>query len=232
MLKPIARNNIGDTVFAEMMNMFATGQWKVGDKIPSENELKDTFQVSRNTVRQTIQRIGALGVLESKQGEGTFVKKLDSSFYINAIVPSALLSAGNPLSIMEFQKGIQIECVKLAALRRTDQQMTELFGMVEKMREFRYVQEKYLEHDIAYHCLIAEMTNNELFTKCMDILRFLLYHTLKDIVDNFDNSVSIDFHNQIGNAIKAKDVELSGALMEAHMKDVIAKMSKIVGVRP
>lgn len=228
MIRPIIRKNISDIVFTEMLDMIVSGQWKLGTKIPSENVLKDQFQISRNSVRQIIHRLSALGLLESRQGEGTFVKKVDSSFYLNVIIPSVFLGANNTLKIIEYQKSIQIECVKLACSRCTNEQVDQLFQLIQNMRDYSTVHEKYLENDIAYHVLIADMTFNELFIKSMEVLRLLLFHSLKKIVDKYDSSVSIDFHDRIARAVQARDSVSAARLMEDHMVDVISKLSNIM----
>ena len=91
-------------------------QWPPDSKIPSENELRSSLSVSRDTVRE---RLGALGLLESKQGKGTFVRKVDVGFYLNLVVPSLFLDEHDSVNILQFMKAIQAESVRFACRKAT-----------------------------------------------------------------------------------------------------------------
>lgn len=224
MIRQIPKNNISKSVFNEMMDLIATGTWGIGNKIPSEHELSDQFNVSRNSVRFAIQRLSALGLLEAKQGEGTFIKRLDTSFYMNLIIPSVFLGDSSPVTLLEFQRALQEECVKLACIRRTEGQMEQLRAYVDLMKANLDDHEEFLRNDISYHVLLSEMTFNELFIKSMQILRVMLFHSLKSIVDNHDSNISINAHTKIADAIQARDKDLASRLMNEHMEDVMATL--------
>ena len=95
MIQPIEKKNVADEVFEKMLNMIIEGDWKKGEMIPSENELREAFSVSRSTVRQAVQRLSALGIVRSRQGKGTYVEQVDTSFYLNLLIPSLMLSGGD-----------------------------------------------------------------------------------------------------------------------------------------
>ena len=115
MIQPIEKKNVADEVFEKMLNMIIEGDWKKGEMIPSENELREAFTVSRSTVRQAVQRLSALGIVRSRQGKGTYVEQVDTSFYLNLLIPSLMLSGGDSISILEFTKSIQVECVRIVS---------------------------------------------------------------------------------------------------------------------
>ena len=64
-IEPIEKKNVAELVFQKMLNMIIEGTWKQGEMIPSENELREAFSVSRDTVRQAVHRLSALGILRS-----------------------------------------------------------------------------------------------------------------------------------------------------------------------
>ena len=68
--------NVVESIYNKMVESITSAQWSLpGSKIPTENELAKTYQVSRSSVRQAISRLKALGLLESRQGSGTVIKK-------------------------------------------------------------------------------------------------------------------------------------------------------------
>nr|WP_278850753.1 winged helix-turn-helix domain-containing protein [Enterocloster clostridioformis] len=64
-LKAVKKVNIGDQVYNQMKDQIMSGVWVPGEKIPSENQLMEVFGVSRGTVRQAIQKLSAVGLLET-----------------------------------------------------------------------------------------------------------------------------------------------------------------------
>ena len=230
-INPIRKTSVSDTVYRQMMEMIVSGQWEVGSKIPSENELKDQLGVSRNTVRSTISRLSALGLLESRQGDGTFVKKLDLTFYLNIFFPSMLLEERDTLKLLEFERGLQIESARLACERRTVEQLERLEVFVVKMEEYCHSDhDRYLKNDLDFHVLVCEMSFNDLYLKSMQTLRGLLYYALGQIVDRYNSNISIQYHHAIVQAIRQRDQKSVTHLMAEHMDDVINKRRAIAGM--
>lgn len=77
-IKPINKVNVSEQVFSQLKKAIVEGVWKPGDKIPSENELASSFGVSRMTVRQSLQKLIALGLIETKLGDGSYVRVLEA----------------------------------------------------------------------------------------------------------------------------------------------------------
>lgn len=108
-----------------MKELILEKKWEYGKKIPSENELAELFGVNRLTVRIALQRLHALGIVDIRVGDGTYVKKLDleshmqdlSDFYINDKTMQ---------DVLEFRLALETDCIILAAQRRTDEQLEQL----------------------------------------------------------------------------------------------------------
>ncbi len=124
-------------------------QWPPDSKIPSENELRSSLSVSRDTVREAIKRLGALGLLESKQGKGTFVRKVDVGFYLNLVVPSLFLDEHDSVNILQFMKAIQAESVRFACRKATEEDIRVLEDLLEKMKDSGDY-EDYFTYDIGF----------------------------------------------------------------------------------
>ena len=120
-IKPIKRVNVGEQVFEQLKQMIIDGEWKQGDKLPSENALADMLGVSRITVRQALQKLGTLGLIETRLGEGSFVKVIDVSENMQALVPAVYLSGQETEQVFEFRQIIDVESVRLAVRRATEE---------------------------------------------------------------------------------------------------------------
>ena len=91
-LKAVKKVNIGDQVYNQMKDQIMSGVWVPGEKIPSENQLMEVFGVSRGTVRQAIQKLSAVGLLETRRGEGSYVGQLGLANYFQSAVSAAFLN--------------------------------------------------------------------------------------------------------------------------------------------
>ncbi|WP_297377310.1 GntR family transcriptional regulator [uncultured Helcococcus sp.] len=101
----IEKLNLSDIIASEIKDRIINDVWKVGEKIPSENKLSEEFEVNRLTIRLAINKLNALGVLETKTGEGTYVKKINLYNYINQLIPF-IISSNEINHILEFENTI------------------------------------------------------------------------------------------------------------------------------
>ncbi len=227
MLSPVNKTSVADSVFDGMLEMLASRKWIEGTKIPSENELKEYFQVSRNTVRQAIQKLSALGVLEARQGEGTFVKKIDTGFYLNILIPSVFLAADDCIKILEFEKSIQVESVKIAGVAATTTEIEKLAFYLDQMKS-KSDPDEFFEFDIEYHKYLSQITHNEMFYKSMMIIKGMLSEGLRQVVIRYGKEHSIYYHTRIYELLLARKVDEAALLMDEHMREVLDNLKTVL----
>jgi Transcriptional regulators len=225
MIKPIERQNVVDAIYSKMLDMIITGEWQQDAMIPSENELSEAFAVSRDTVRQAINRFSALGILRSYQGKGTYVQKIDTSFYLNLIVPAVFLGEDAGISVLEFMKAIQVESVRLICQHASDKEIEELGNSLELMHSAGASDyETYFKCDMDYHRYLVQFSGNPLFEKVMDIVEKLLQVCLKDIVTYYGNAKSLYQHDECFQAIQSRRGEDAVNIMVEHYDMLIERM--------
>ncbi len=180
--QPLGKQNTADLVFEQLLSRITDGEWVDGDKIPSENELRESMGVSRESVREAIKRLGAMGLLRSEQGKGTFVQKIDTGFYLNMLLPSLFLSEDDGLHILQFMKAIQVESARIAAEKAREKDLTELKTLLERMRG-ETDSEAFFQWDNEFHACLCRITENELFIKAAQMASGILHVCLRAIVD-------------------------------------------------
>jgi len=225
MITPVERQYVADKVYYDMLDMIIEGKWAQGEMIPSENALREAFSVSRDTVRQAIHRLRALGVLRVEHGKGTYIKKLDSSVYLNMMVPAVFLSEDDGISILEFMKAIQVESVRIVCQRANDDEIFVVGDYLELMctsDESDY--ETYFNRDMDYHRYLTKLTGNSLFGKAMDITEKVLHAYLRDIVAFHGNEESIRQHEECFHAMKKRDVDNAVSIMQKHYDMLISRL--------
>ena len=222
---------VSEQVYDAMCDALKKGVWAPGEKIPTEMELSDTFGVNRMTVRTALQRLIGMGLLESRVGDGTYAKEFSLGDYMEKVSEFYL---GPELldKICEFRNTVEIECVKLAIERATEEEIQELERCCEL---FEREKQDYLEQftlatcdedeqrqylvklDVEFHRMICRMSHNDLFVYAFDMARELLY----DYIDNNLKAriktwkikkqkgiIYNDMHRLILEGIKSKDFEV------------------------
>ena len=103
-IEPIKKSNVSEEVFEQMKTLISTGEWKAGEKIQSENDLAKTFGVSRVSIRAALGRLNALGLVVSKQGEGTFVGEATIETCMNSLLPMLIIDHTQLMDVYEFRR--------------------------------------------------------------------------------------------------------------------------------
>ena len=114
-----------EQVFEALQSQISSGVWKVGDRLPSEGELAERYGVNRLTVRVALQKLNALGVVETRTGSGTYVIEFDFEGYLH-MASRFYGQSGMMKNVTEFRNHMEIECARLACERATDDELAEL----------------------------------------------------------------------------------------------------------
>jgi DNA-binding FadR family transcriptional regulator len=132
-IQAIKKIRVGDQVHEQLVNQLLRGAWKPGARLPSENGLALMFGVSRVTVRQALQKMVAQGLVETRQGDGTFVRNYASALSMNKVVPAAVLSENSLMDALEFRRIIEAPTAALAVKKATDGDIRELGAIYDRM---------------------------------------------------------------------------------------------------
>lgn len=221
-IKPIRRVNVSDQVFQQLKNLLIKGDWAQGEKIPSENELADQFGVSRITVRQAIQKLGTLGLLETRLGEGSFVKTVKPADSMNALMPTVYLNNHDKdtmYEVQEFREIVEIESTRLAAGKATKQDVAILKKIYESMKENKGDLKKFAKEDFEFHFKIGQMTKNDLLIKTYMILKEVLQISMTEIIEEMGSEGGLRYHAELIQAFEQKDGIKAAEIMRKHISE-------------
>jgi DNA-binding FadR family transcriptional regulator len=156
--KPI-KQSLPKQISIQIEKAIKDGIFKVGEKIPSEPELVKSFEVSRNTIREAIQSLIQAGVLESRQGNGTYVLTNDI-FEANILTR---LSSSKISEVHEVRVSLEKEIVKLAALRRTQEDLINIKKALDEKNSIKDNIQENSKADLEFHSCIAKACHNSIF---------------------------------------------------------------------
>lgn len=212
------KRNVTDTVYDQILKLIVQGEIKEGDRIQSENELKDTFGVSRNTIRTVLNRLNVLGVLETRRGEGTFVKRIGNDVHLNTFIPAILINSNDLMGLLEFRKGIEVASARLAAVNATPEGLIELEKCLHSVEKEEIDNHEFAQSTIDFHLQIAILSKNEMFIKLLELIKYILTSKMERFLYFEPNATdSTYYHEMIYNCIKAGKPEEAAYMMDRHM---------------
>lgn len=198
-------------VAKQILMAIKEGVYGPGDKLPPERVLAEEMGVSRNSIREALSALRVLNIIESKTGNGTYVKKFVKRINIETQILPLLEESENPFQIFEARNVLEIGVAELAIDNATPRDIERIQRALERMRQQAKAQdyEGYLSANLDFHLAIAAATANPILERIMTLLwettsQRLLNEMLIDYwQQNIDSSVEI--HEQIFTAIKTRD---------------------------
>ena len=168
----VKRDPLSKQVSDQLERMIESGQYEVGQRIPTEPELMEMFSVSRNTIREAIKSLTWSGVLDVKQGDGTYVRATNR-FHANMKQKYAQVSLED---IAEARNAMEITISYLAALRRTDEDMEKITQAYARRKGLKDSVKENTEADMDFHMSIAQACQNVILTD--------LYRSISDYLED------------------------------------------------
>lgn len=213
------RMTVSEVIFEDLKERIIAGEWKPGERIPSENKLCQLTGASRVTVRSAIQKLSSLGLVESHQGGGTFVCELSGEQHLNSVIPYFALNQPDRISMFEFRRIIETEGAALAAMRADADQIAAMHEATRKMAEATSTEE-ITQYDLEFHYLIMQGSRNSILVKVFEILRDTYFSLLHENV-TLMGSTGAAYHQMITVAIESRDADLARLLMQKHLTNTI-----------
>lgn len=211
-----------EEVVARLRDMIHSGEISAGDRLPPERDLAKLLGVSRPTLRAGIRSLSTVGILQSRQGAGTFVSDVKDSPTLDSS-PLRMLSALHGFKseeMFEARLALEMSIAALAAERATSEQMTlmaeEITGMYASLSE----PEQYLVHDMKFHQTIAAASGNRILTALMNMVATILYDSRSKTVKRArDLKESAEQHHNIYRAMRERDPEAARKAMYDHLTE-------------
>ena len=175
-LKPIKSKSVVQQVIDRITEAIVNHRIHPGDKIPTEQELAESFGVSRNSVREAIKILVSYGVLEIRRPEGTFVCQGFSESMIDPLLFGIILSDTESMeSLKELREWIDVGIIYKAAKKADDEDLRKLKGALDAIREAAVNKnfKAMCDADDEFHQCMADMTHNILFIKISEVTRLL-----------------------------------------------------------
>jgi len=219
-IKPVKREKLNDVVFEQMKDLLLEGTWKQGQRIPSEDDLAGRFGVSRITIRQALQRLTSLGLIETKPGKGRFVCVPQVGNMMEQLLPTVYLDECSMDQVNDFREMMDTWSARIAAGRATEDDIAEL------ERNYRAMEDcarsgnwqEFAVLDLGFHIQIGKMTNNTLIIRTYGILYDVLRNSMVQIVERM-GFLALEYHRRLIDAIATHDPAAAEQIARSHVEN-------------
>jgi DNA-binding FadR family transcriptional regulator len=222
-LEPVPRPSAVEAVIEQMQRQLTSGVWSVGDRIPGEYDLAARLQVSRPAIREAIRALSHIGVLEVRRGDGTYVR--------SAVDPGPLLrrvERATLRDVFEVQQAYDVQAARLAARRRTPDDVLRLRALLED-RDAAEGTAEFADADVRFHLGVAEAAHNALLVEAFRYFQSRLRESLAAVrLDRELPDAGPAAHRAVLDAITARDPETAGRAAEAVIVPVLHALEALL----
>ncbi|MFO7728977.1 MAG: FadR/GntR family transcriptional regulator [Desulfohalobiaceae bacterium] len=226
MFKEAKKNRIFQDVVEQIQDAILDGRFKAGDMLPSERELKDTFQVSRGTLREALRVLEQKGLIEIKVGVhgGTVVKSFGAdqlSESLDFLVRSQKFSL---LQLAEFREGIEGNVASLAAVRASQEDVAQLYELLDaaqaEMAKGSENWENFVNIDRKVHQVLAEVSRNPVYAVVLKSVHSNIHKYYENFLPKEEEILKENYQDlvRIVQAIEQGKADVAYDLAQGHVQ--------------
>ncbi|MEW2000899.1 FadR/GntR family transcriptional regulator [Streptomyces coelicoflavus] len=197
------RSALSEQVITALRQQITSGEWPIGSRIPTEPELVEQLGVARNTVREAVRALAHNGLLDIRQGSGTYVVATSEL----AGVMQRRFAGAAPQHIAELRSTLESAAARLAAERRTDKDLKQIDGLLLRREEAweSGEAEAFVTADATFHLAVVAASHNDVMTAMYADLSEVLRDWLRgDVGEGMSPAMHMD-HGRLVDAIRAGD---------------------------
>lgn len=219
------RETLTSQLVKALRTQIDSGDFKPGDKLPSEQELAERYRVSRTVVREAISSLRASGFIATQQGVGAFVLQRRGwpAFSSGDTNPDLLQEIVN---VLELRIALEVEAAALAAQRRKPEHLQHMRAALDGMAQMIEASEDAIAPDLNFHHAVADATGNSHFTDLFSHLGALMIPRARMPTFRFYSADPVEYllrvnreHEEIYQAIHRQDADAARSAMRLHLSN-------------
>jgi GntR family transcriptional regulator, transcriptional repressor for pyruvate dehydrogenase complex len=218
-LQPIQRSPLYEQVVARLRDFIDLEELRPGDRLMSERDLAERLGVSRTSVRQALTVLRVQGLVEIRHGDGVYLVTPPGDMIPSLALEVANSEVDHPM-IWEVREGIEVQSARLAARRRTDEDLAGMAAALAGMDASISHGGDGILGDRHFHRAVAQAAHNELLAQLHDQLRDLIDRTSEASLTRPGRPpVSLEEHREIFEAVERGDEDDAVELMRVHIME-------------
>ena len=227
----IRRVSLSEQVLTSIVNYVQANGLQIGDKLPTEGEFSELFQVSRTSVREAMKALGMNGAVESIPGKGTFIRQPMLHYILNGSENLVFQARVSISQIMEVRLAVELLAADLAIERATEEDLAQVSEAMEQLRQAVMSRKPWAVQGARFHVCIAQSAKNPLVVKLVASYSDTVGHYRDALVDaNSESEMArhIQEHEAILDALRARDKKAMHAAIRVHLKNTEENVKRLV----
>lgn len=227
LLKPVGTTRLYVQIARQIADAVRQEQFKVGDRLPPERTLADELNVSRASVREALSALEILGIVESRSGNGTFVRRLPTEWtYLGTIFEEFVAREDSPHEVLEARRLLEPMVAQLAAERATAEQLLQIERALQTLTDAVASGAARTEADSSFHLAIANAAGNTVLVRQVQLLVATMQSQLWTSLNQRtpkDRIIAQQFladHQRIYHALLSRNPSAAAAAMLQHINNV------------
>lgn len=221
-MRALNRPSLADTAVEAIRGEILARRWKIGEKLPNEAALSSALAVSRGTVREAVRVLASQGILETRQGSGTYVLSATGTSLSLATAKRAGLREQ-----FEARLALDVEAARLAASRCSPVDVDRLRRLLAERGEYAGGEKAgFVARDFAFHRAVIAASQNSVLMGLYDFSSRLIAETIAATLEDDLPEPDMAAHCAIVDAIEAGDPDRADAAVRRFMAPVLAALDK------
>jgi len=229
--QPIRLERLSEKVASQLKRAISSGIFRVGERLPSERELAEQMGVSRPSIREALQQLELLGIVETVHGGGSVVKNLTEQEISKPMEIVLKEDRQRVLEVTEVRAFMEAWAARQAAANRTEEELELIRGFLEEMERDLEKGRIRPELDFQFHTEIAAATHNTIFVHLIQNIHQLISYSLRIhreqvFITREAQETIFDHHLRVFKAIQDQDADAAEVAMRDHLQYVVREFKK------
>ena len=234
----IVKASISKQIAEQLRSAIVSGQFKIGERLPTEDELAQRYGVSRPSVREALKRLAAQNLVRAKRGPtgGNFVVQPSFEELAESLSGAATLLVGMGAldieEIIEARRILQVSCLQQAVINADDAHLRNIETALRRQQDPDISDEEFCQADVAFHRALVDATDN-------GMLRFVMYTVIEALIPVTNMVVTvvrersdiISLHRQMLAQLRQRNAAELGTLMDELLDYLLQKFEQATTVR-
>lgn len=217
-MQSVRRTSLIAQVTEQLKEDIRSGRWPIGTRIPTEPELAELTGTGRNTLREAVQALVHAGMLERRQGSGTYVIAISE---VGSTLEKYFAEAAER-DVLELRRGLEATAAALAAHRRDESDIAKMQRLLEERnRLWTANRSAAIAADVQLHRAIVAASHNAVYLEFYDSLLGRIESSTRSRTDRIDGWYN-DEHSELVQAITDGDAERAAKTTRCFLDTLLA----------
>lgn len=197
-LQPVQTKRASEEIYEQIRQLILDGEIQPGERLPSERKMMDMMHRSRPTIREAMRMLEREGYIKIYSGSsGAIVQEINVDNAVQSLEAIMQLQQLNMENILEFRRMTESVAAKLAAQRRTEEDLSRMREILESAEQSVGDAARFIDQDLHFHLAVAEASKNAMYSIMLQVCRNMIGESLTDIFSRGDEAERADRYQRI-----------------------------------